>query len=147
MTILQADGNPRQVIRSDLKSLRSTGQSLMPEGLESGLKPQDLADLIAFVRSAGPQPARKTLEGNRPEVVLPDAQGVLRLTAGNAEIYGSTLVLERQYGNLGMWTSDNDHATWTAQPRGPASTPCGSTTPARTSRRATGTSSRPARPA
>jgi len=75
-----------------------------------------VADLIAFVRSAGPQAARKSLEGNRPEVVLPDAQGVLRLGAGNAEIYGSTLVLERQYGNLGMWTSDNDHATWTIQP-------------------------------
>jgi putative heme-binding domain-containing protein len=116
VTVLQADGNARQVIRSDLKSLRSTGQSLMPEGLESGLKPQDLADLIAFVRSAGPQPARRAVEGNRPELVLPDGKGTLRLTAGNSEIYGTTLVLERQYGNLGMWTSDNDHATWSVQP-------------------------------
>jgi hypothetical protein len=29
--------------------MRSTGLSMMPEGLEQGMKPQDLADLMAFV--------------------------------------------------------------------------------------------------
>ena len=37
--------------RSGIREIRATGRSLMPEGLEEGLKPQDLADLIAFLRS------------------------------------------------------------------------------------------------
>jgi hypothetical protein len=36
----------------------ASGQSLMPEGLEKDLKPQDLADLIAYIATAGP--ARKS---------------------------------------------------------------------------------------
>jgi hypothetical protein len=32
--------------------MRSTGNSLMPEGLETGLKPEELRDLIAFVQTA-----------------------------------------------------------------------------------------------
>jgi hypothetical protein len=39
------------VARSQLKEIRTTGRSLMPEGLEAGLGPQDLADLLAFLRS------------------------------------------------------------------------------------------------
>jgi putative heme-binding domain-containing protein len=38
------------ILRSQIKDLRAEGKSLMPEGLEAGLTPQDLADLIAFVR-------------------------------------------------------------------------------------------------
>ena len=116
VTILQADGNAKQVLRSDLASLRSTGLSLMPEGLEAGLKPQDLADVIAFVRSSGPAVARRTFEGNRPEVVVPDGKGAMKLLPGNAEIYGKSIVLEKKYGNLGFWTGEEDHAVWTAQP-------------------------------
>ena len=33
--------------------MTASGQSLMPEGLEKDLKPRDLADLIAFLASAG----------------------------------------------------------------------------------------------
>jgi hypothetical protein len=33
--------------------MRLTGQSLMPEGLEQNLGPQDMADLIAFLRQGG----------------------------------------------------------------------------------------------
>jgi putative heme-binding domain-containing protein len=52
ITLLGSDAKPQQILRSSLKSLRSQGISLMPEGLETGLSPQDLADLFAFVRSA-----------------------------------------------------------------------------------------------
>jgi len=41
------------VARSQIEEVRSTGQSLMPEGLEQGLQPKDFADLIAFVKSLG----------------------------------------------------------------------------------------------
>jgi putative heme-binding domain-containing protein len=54
ITLLSPDGKSQQILRTDIKELRSTGLSLMPEGLESGLQPQDIADLIAFVQTAKP---------------------------------------------------------------------------------------------
>jgi putative membrane-bound dehydrogenase-like protein len=51
ITLLGSDGKQQTLRRQDLKDLRSSNTSLMPEGLETGLKPQDLADLIAFVRA------------------------------------------------------------------------------------------------
>jgi putative heme-binding domain-containing protein len=45
-----ADGNEQSVPRSEVKSLKSAGISLMPEGLEAAINPQQLADLIAFIR-------------------------------------------------------------------------------------------------
>jgi putative heme-binding domain-containing protein len=46
-----ADGTARTINRSEINSLRSSNLSLMPEGLEQGLSKQDLADLIAYVKS------------------------------------------------------------------------------------------------
>lgn len=47
---LQAANNVTQTFsRPDLKELRATGVSLMPEGLESGLDAQAIADLIAYL--------------------------------------------------------------------------------------------------
>jgi putative heme-binding domain-containing protein len=49
------------VARDQIETMASTGASIMPDGLEKGLSHQDLADLIAFVRSirgsAGALPA------------------------------------------------------------------------------------------
>jgi putative membrane-bound dehydrogenase-like protein len=53
VTLLQANVPALQVLRTDLAMLRSTGVSLMPEGLESGLSLQDVADLIEHIRSNG----------------------------------------------------------------------------------------------
>ena len=47
------DGTTRLVSRREIKSIKSTGISLMPEGLEAGLEPQEMADLIAYVKSSG----------------------------------------------------------------------------------------------
>ncbi len=52
VTLVQSGGQATTVPRSEIETLRSTGLSLMPEGLEAKLTPQDLADLIAFVASA-----------------------------------------------------------------------------------------------
>ena len=51
ITLKNSSGPEETVLRSDLQDLRSSGLSLMPEGLENAFKPQDLADLISFVRS------------------------------------------------------------------------------------------------
>jgi putative heme-binding domain-containing protein len=46
----RAEGLEDTILRSEIDQLRSTGQSLMPEGLEQSLSPQGMADLIAFLR-------------------------------------------------------------------------------------------------
>ncbi|MCH8829917.1 MAG: hypothetical protein IID45_10100, partial [Planctomycetes bacterium] len=38
----------------DIEARRTLNQSLMPSGLLKGLKPQDLADLYAYLRSLSP---------------------------------------------------------------------------------------------
>ncbi len=55
----RAEGASDQIARDQIDSISSTGVSLMPEGLEKGLSAQDLADLIAFVRSI--QPAKPAI--------------------------------------------------------------------------------------
>ena len=45
----QAGGVEVALARSTLRSLENTGRSLMPEGLEDGLDPQSLADLLAHL--------------------------------------------------------------------------------------------------
>lgn len=51
ITLKLPDATTRAILRRDIASLQSANISLMPEGLEAGLSKQDLADLIAFLRS------------------------------------------------------------------------------------------------
>jgi putative membrane-bound dehydrogenase-like protein len=115
ITLIGTEGKPQTILRKDLEELASTGKSLMPEGLEKELPPQDLADLIAFIRADIPPPQRKTFEGNKPELVTPLGDGTIRLYPINCEIYGVDITLEKQYGNLGFWTSEEDHAVWSIE--------------------------------
>ena len=39
------------VLRADIDAIQSTGQSLMPEGLEKGINFQEMADLLAFLKN------------------------------------------------------------------------------------------------
>jgi hypothetical protein len=96
-----------------LEAIASTGKSLMPEGLEKDLKPQDLADIMAYVGSTGP--SRKVFPGNQPALVTATQDGTLSLDASNCEIYGNTLVLEKRRDEpvLAEWHSPNDSAAWT----------------------------------
>ncbi len=45
------DGSRHTLLRTELAALEDTGRSLMPDGLESGLSLQDMANLIAFLRN------------------------------------------------------------------------------------------------
>ena len=46
----RAEGLEDEVARAEIEAIRSTGRSLMPEGLEQVLNHQDIADLIGFLR-------------------------------------------------------------------------------------------------
>ncbi len=51
ITLKIAGGTSRVLLRSDIYSMESTSLSFMPDGWEATLKQQDLADLIAFLKS------------------------------------------------------------------------------------------------
>jgi putative heme-binding domain-containing protein len=57
LTLKRAEGATDIVPRSQIEAVSSTGQSLMPEGLEKGLEPQDFADVIVYLRSIMPSAA------------------------------------------------------------------------------------------
>jgi putative membrane-bound dehydrogenase-like protein len=111
VTLATAEGTRVAVPRAEIDSLVCSQRSLMPEGLEQDLTPQSLADVIAFVQSAGV--SWKAFEGNQPEVVQAGEDGSIVLPASAAEIYGPSLVFEQEFGNLGWWASDADYARWT----------------------------------
>jgi putative membrane-bound dehydrogenase-like protein len=49
LTLTGIDGTEQVILRNELRSLTSTGRSLMPDGLEAALNEQAMADLIAFL--------------------------------------------------------------------------------------------------
>jgi putative membrane-bound dehydrogenase-like protein len=52
VTLRQAFGKEDLLPRAKIKSMRSPGQSLMPEDLQLGLTPQQMADLLTFIEEA-----------------------------------------------------------------------------------------------
>jgi putative heme-binding domain-containing protein len=52
ITPRRPEGAESVILRTNLEVFRSTSLSLMPVGLEKELKPQDVADLFAYLRSA-----------------------------------------------------------------------------------------------
>lgn len=50
LTFVATEGKTETLLRTDIEELKSTGKSLMPEGLEKDVTPQEIADVIEFVR-------------------------------------------------------------------------------------------------
>ena len=50
VTLRREQGQQDTILRSDIEELRATGKSLMPDGLERKITPDQLADLLAFLR-------------------------------------------------------------------------------------------------
>ncbi|HLU46700.1 MAG TPA: c-type cytochrome, partial [Planctomycetota bacterium] len=110
LTLLGQDGRREVVPRVEIAVLESSGASLMPEGLEAELSPEDVASLIAAIRARRAPP--KEFPGNEPGIVRAGANGDLDLRASRAEIRGPSLVFEPRFGNLGFWGSPEDFALW-----------------------------------
>jgi putative membrane-bound dehydrogenase-like protein len=49
VTLKRADGQTETILRSQIEELSSTGQSLMPEGVEQKISHQEMADLVSFL--------------------------------------------------------------------------------------------------
>ncbi|MFM9079469.1 MAG: HEAT repeat domain-containing protein, partial [Opitutaceae bacterium] len=49
LTLLGLDGTEQVILRGELRSLMSSGRSLMPEGLEAAVDEQAMADLVTFL--------------------------------------------------------------------------------------------------
>lgn len=49
VTLKRAEDKETSILRIDIDTLQSSGQSLMPEGLEKDLKPQQMADLLEYL--------------------------------------------------------------------------------------------------
>ena len=114
ITLLSAEGKQTTLLRSELDVLEASTRSLMPEGMEKDISLQEMADLLTYLSSF--RPPRRVFEGNRPQLVRPEElRGELWLLASQAEIYGSTLVFEPGFGNLGYWGSADDHAVWSLE--------------------------------
>ena len=62
LTLKRAEAVTDVIPRDRIEQIASSGQSLMPEGLEKDRTPQDFADLLAFLKSlqaAGPGTSRR----------------------------------------------------------------------------------------
>ena len=53
LTLLAAEGKRQVLLRRDVEELRSSGKSLMPDGLEKDVTPQEVADLLKFLMGSG----------------------------------------------------------------------------------------------
>src|SRR5439155_22340433 len=51
LTLKLPGGAEFPVLRADIAEEKPSGRSLMPEGLETVLKPQDVADVLAWLRA------------------------------------------------------------------------------------------------
>ncbi len=111
VTLRRQEGKEDTLLRSEIEAMAASSRSLMPEGLENDLKPQDLADLIAYLGTTGPPP--RQVAGNHPERVAPGDDGTIALRAETAQIFGETLTFEPEHRNLGSWGRLADRAAWT----------------------------------
>jgi putative heme-binding domain-containing protein len=55
VTMRRAGLADQTIPRAQIKEVRASGRSLMPDGLEEGLTAKDLADLVAFLRRPDPK--------------------------------------------------------------------------------------------
>jgi putative heme-binding domain-containing protein len=80
VTLRRAGGLDQVILRKDIARLNSLQVSMMPEGFDKILKPKDAADVIAWLRDPGAQPAapqasRLVLFEDEPEFLANLNQG------------------------------------------------------------------------
>ena len=114
VTLLGQEGKQETLLRVEIDELTGSQRSLMPEGLERDLSPQDMADLLAYLTARAQKAVAGTPEGSKPVVLKPE-DGSLRLLAKHASIIGNQITLEPEFGNIGLWHGAGDHVIWDAE--------------------------------
>lgn len=99
ITVLSPGGQSQTVPRSDLKSVTNSGISMMPRGLEAALQPQQMADLLVYLQTAGDSAG-----------IRPGEDGAIRLTAKNGLPRGG-VAFDPRLNALSKIESD-DSITW-----------------------------------
>lgn len=117
VTLISLDAQRHTLLRRDIQSLTSTGQSLMPDGLESAIDADAMADLLTYLAHALTPPKR--FAGNSPRVIEQEADAMVSLPAEAAAIHGPTIVFEAKYRNIGWWSHADAYAAWTVNIRRP----------------------------
>lgn len=113
--VLLADGKRKTIVRSDIERLQTTGQSLMPAGMEKNITPQQMGDLIEFLNDGAditPAPPHSRQTGTKPVTVKADADGTLHLKASECQMHGDNFRFETTYGNIGFWNQSDEYVTW-----------------------------------
>ncbi len=59
ITVVDSSGQKQVIKKSDIESQKKSELSLMPEGVYTGLKPEEFADLIAYLESLKEKPPEK----------------------------------------------------------------------------------------
>ncbi|MFP6874772.1 MAG: PVC-type heme-binding CxxCH protein [Verrucomicrobiales bacterium] len=108
--LIGVDGSRTRIPRSELISLKSTGRSLMPEGLEEAISIANMGHLLAYLRTAGAR--HKKFANNEPRLIKQSGDGSLILPATAAALYGPSIVFEQKYRNIGYWGHEQDRAEW-----------------------------------
>jgi putative membrane-bound dehydrogenase-like protein len=90
LTLVQGGGVRETILRSDLKEIRAGTLSLMPEGLEQAMSPQDVADLIAWIKKSAPAPFGGASEAQaakaRAEFAKSPGHGPVKILAAGGQM-------------------------------------------------------------
>ena len=90
LTLVQGGGLEEKILRSDIAEIKASNLSLMPEGLEQNLSPQDLANVIAYVKQSGPRTfgsatPEQTAKA-RAEFVKAGANGLAKMISSGGQL-------------------------------------------------------------
>ena len=105
-----ADGKTKTIVRSDIERIHTSGQSLMPEGMEKNITPEQMGHLIGFLNDG--TGTSKSQPGNNPVTIQAKADGTLDLPAAGCQMHGEQLRFEQRYGNIGFWNQADEYVTW-----------------------------------
>ncbi len=108
-----ADGKTKTIVRSDIERIHTTGQSLMPEGMEKNITPEQMGHLIGFLNEG--TGTSKSQPGNVPVTIQAKADGTLYLPAAGCQMHGEQIRFEQRYGNIGFWNQADEFVTWAIQ--------------------------------
>ena len=110
VTLRREKNQTETILRKDIEQFRASSKSLMPEGMEKELSPQQLADLIAYLReSLGPPlVANKILFDDQPSFVeaLQDGNGMVTLNSSDkfsGEVAMQVTPLQRSSPRIMDW--------------------------------------------